>query len=98
MGRASVVPPGMPSEQVDVLWKAFAMASGSPELLADAERAKIDIAPAGGERVQDGIRRFTKRLPKSWCRRGAPSAIEPARRRLHGVPCPSGAITRAWRS
>lgn len=62
-GRPYVVPPGTPSEQVNILRKAFALALASPELLADAERAKIDIAPAGGERVQDGIRQVYDASP-----------------------------------
>jgi len=59
-GRPYILPPGTPDDRVAILRKAFASTLEDPALLADAERAKIDIAPAGGERVQEGIAQIYK--------------------------------------
>jgi tripartite-type tricarboxylate transporter receptor subunit TctC len=43
-GRPYVFPPGVPQERVAVMRKAIADAARDPELLADAERMKLDMA------------------------------------------------------
>jgi tripartite-type tricarboxylate transporter receptor subunit TctC len=53
--RPYILPPGTPGDRVSTLREAFAQTLADPAFRADAERAKIDIAPAGGERVQEGI-------------------------------------------
>ena len=57
-GRPYIAPPGTPVEAVKILRAAFEAALGDPELLADAEKVRIDILPAGGERVQQGVDRI----------------------------------------
>lgn len=54
-GRPYIAPPETPAERVAILRRAFDLAMKDPDLLADAERARIDILPAGGERVQQGV-------------------------------------------
>jgi tripartite-type tricarboxylate transporter receptor subunit TctC len=43
-GRPYVFPPGVPKDRVELLRKAIADAAKDPELLADAERMKLDMA------------------------------------------------------
>ena len=57
-GRPYIAPPGSPEEAVKILRAAFLAALDDPALLADAERSQIDLAPAGGERVQEGVRKI----------------------------------------
>ena len=54
-GRPYIAPPETPADRVEILRKAFDLAMKDPDLLADAEKARIDILPAGGERVQQGV-------------------------------------------
>jgi hypothetical protein len=51
-GRPYLAPPLVPAEPVRILRAAFAAALSDKELLADAERARIAIAPTSGEAVQ----------------------------------------------
>jgi tripartite-type tricarboxylate transporter receptor subunit TctC len=57
-GRPYIAPPEAPAEAVRILRAAFLAALNDPALIADAERIKIDLAPAGGERVQEGVRKI----------------------------------------
>lgn len=52
IGRAFVAPPGVPADRVQALRAAFNAAIKDPELLAEIEKAKLDIDPATGEMVQ----------------------------------------------
>jgi hypothetical protein len=47
-----LAPPGVPQARVDVLRKAFADAMTDKELLADAERSKLEIRPVAGADIQ----------------------------------------------
>jgi len=51
-GRPFVVPPGVPQERVAALRKAFMVALADKELLAEAQRIKLDINALAGEEVQ----------------------------------------------
>jgi hypothetical protein len=57
-GRPYIAPPGVPDDIVTILRAAFLAALNDPALIADAERSQIDLAPAGGERVQEGVRKI----------------------------------------
>ncbi len=48
----------MPEANVAILRAGFIAALNDPALIADAERSQIDLAPAGGERVQEGVRKI----------------------------------------
>ena len=52
MGRPFLVPPGVPAERVQALRRAFDQAVRDPELLAEAKKARLDIAPMTGEELQ----------------------------------------------
>ncbi|MDF2116658.1 tripartite tricarboxylate transporter substrate-binding protein [Roseiarcaceae bacterium H3SJ34-1] len=52
LGRPFLAPPGMPADRVANLRKAFADTMQDKELLAEAERAKLEITPVSGEALQ----------------------------------------------
>jgi hypothetical protein len=54
-GRPFVAPPGTNPEAVKILREAFAAAMKDKDLLADAEKAKIDINALDGVKVQDVV-------------------------------------------
>ena len=47
-----LAPPGVPADRVAVLRAAFLKAMADPELLADANKARLEILPASGGEVQ----------------------------------------------
>jgi hypothetical protein len=53
VARAVVVGPGVPSERVTALRRAFDEAMRDPALRAEAERQSIDIRPVEGGRLQE---------------------------------------------
>jgi hypothetical protein len=57
-GRPYVAPPGVPAEQINLLRSAFAATMQDKDFLADAEKARIDITPSSGERVQKVVERL----------------------------------------
>lgn len=57
-GRPYIAPPGVPEANVAILRAGFIAALNDPALIVDAERSQIDLAPAGGERVQEGVRKI----------------------------------------
>jgi tripartite-type tricarboxylate transporter receptor subunit TctC len=56
VGRSIVAPPGIPSDRVNVLRRAFDATIKDAELLADIERAQQEFQPASGEELQQIIR------------------------------------------
>jgi tripartite-type tricarboxylate transporter receptor subunit TctC len=52
MGRPFLAPPGVPAERVAALRKAFMDTMADKDFLADAAKAKLEIDPADGEKVQ----------------------------------------------
>lgn len=53
IGRAFLMPPGVPAHVVAALRKAFSATVKDKEFLADADKLKIDITTGDGEEVQD---------------------------------------------
>ena len=51
-GRPFIMPPETPPQRVAILRKAFLQALADKELLAEAEKLKLDINPVGGEELQ----------------------------------------------
>jgi tripartite-type tricarboxylate transporter receptor subunit TctC len=51
-GRPYVVAPGVPQERVEALRKAFMATMTDPDLVAEAKRINLDIAPIAGEELQ----------------------------------------------
>jgi tripartite-type tricarboxylate transporter receptor subunit TctC len=58
LGRPIAAPPGIPSQRLAALRKAFMDAMTDPRFVADAEKSKLDIAPAPGEQVAALIARL----------------------------------------
>jgi tripartite-type tricarboxylate transporter receptor subunit TctC len=52
MGRPFVAPPGVPADRVKILRDSFMAAIRDPELLAEAQKMKLDISPMTGEQTQ----------------------------------------------
>lgn len=64
IGRSLMAPPGVPSETVAILRKAFSALIKDAELLADAKRSQLDIVPIEGEVLQDMVESIFK-TPKA---------------------------------
>ncbi len=47
-----LAPPGVPQDRVEALRTAFLKAMADPELLADAQKARLEILPVSGSEVQ----------------------------------------------
>ncbi|MEA3093020.1 MAG: hypothetical protein QOJ04_4362, partial [Caballeronia sp.] len=52
MGRPFAAPPKVPADRVAALRRAFDQSLKDPELLAEAEKAQLEIAPVDGEALQ----------------------------------------------
>jgi tripartite-type tricarboxylate transporter receptor subunit TctC len=52
MGRPFAAPPKVPADRVTALRRAFDQSLKDPELLAEAEKAQLEIAPVDGEALQ----------------------------------------------
>ena len=52
MGRPFTAPPGVPSERVTALRKAFMDTMKDKEFLAEAEKSQLEITPVSGEELQ----------------------------------------------
>jgi hypothetical protein len=57
-GRPFVIPPDVPQERVAALRKAFIDAMQDTDLLAEAEKSRLDIDPTSGEELQALIARL----------------------------------------
>jgi len=62
--RPFAAPPGTPPEIVAALRSAVMAASQDPELLAEAQRGRMDIKPVPGERIQELIIEHFKTPPE----------------------------------
>ena len=52
MGRPYVAPPDVPKERVAMLRKAFADTMADKEFLAEAEKAKFEVTPVSGDKIE----------------------------------------------
>ena len=57
------LPPNTPKERVQVLRRAFIQAVKDPDLLNDANKANLEIAPASGEEIAGAIERLFQTPP-----------------------------------
>ena len=62
-GRPFFLPPGVPAERVTYMRRAFDATMKDPAYLADAERAKIDVDPITGERVNELVEKAMQTPP-----------------------------------
>ncbi len=58
IGRAFLLPPGVPEPVVKAMRAAFDATMKDPEFLADAEKTKIEITTATGEEVQQLVQKM----------------------------------------
>jgi tripartite-type tricarboxylate transporter receptor subunit TctC len=63
-GRPFFLPPGVAAERVHYMRRAFDATMKDPAYLADAERAKIDVDPITGERVNELIDKAMQTPPE----------------------------------
>jgi tripartite-type tricarboxylate transporter receptor subunit TctC len=56
--RSYIAPPGTPAELINVLRAAFDATMNDPKFLADAETARIAIAPLSGAKVQEIVQKL----------------------------------------
>ena len=61
--RPFLLPPGVPAERVQLLRKAFEETMKDPELLAEAEKMRIDVEPRTGEQVQNLVAKMYETPP-----------------------------------
>ncbi len=52
MGRPFTAPPDVSKDRVDVLRKAFMETMDDKEFLTDADKAKLEITPVSGEKIE----------------------------------------------
>ena len=52
LGRPFVAPPGVPADRLAALRKAFMDTMKDPEFIAEADKAKLEVTPIDGEKVQ----------------------------------------------
>ena len=55
IGRPFLAPPGVPAERIKALRDAFDAMVKDKEFLADVEKVKMELAPVGGDEVQELI-------------------------------------------
>jgi tripartite-type tricarboxylate transporter receptor subunit TctC len=60
MGRPFLAPPGVPADRVEALRKAFMDTMKDEEFLADADKAKLEINPVPGERIENLVKEIYK--------------------------------------
>jgi tripartite-type tricarboxylate transporter receptor subunit TctC len=51
LGRPFLAPPGVPKDRIEALRNAFAAALKHPDLIQEAQRARMDIKPVSGEEL-----------------------------------------------
>ena len=64
-GRPFFMPPNVPAERVAAIRRAFDAAMKDPELLAEADKLKIEIDPLTGEQVAALITEIYKTPPET---------------------------------
>ena len=63
-GRPYVVAPGVPTERVEALRKAFMQAAESNELLIEAKRINLGFSPNSGKELQEIIAKMYSAPPE----------------------------------
>ena len=58
MGRPYAAPPGVPTDRVTALRRAFDASMADPGFRAEAEKAKLELQPVSGEEIQTLVERM----------------------------------------
>jgi tripartite-type tricarboxylate transporter receptor subunit TctC len=66
--RTFLLPPGVPKDRAELLRSALAKTLADPEFLADAEKAKLGVAPITGDELERRVNAFFK-LPEDLKKR-----------------------------
>lgn len=61
--RSFIAPPGTPPDHLAILRKAFDETMVDPKFLADAKKARLDVAPLSGAKVQEAVRKVYEAPP-----------------------------------
>jgi hypothetical protein len=64
MGRPYALPPGVPKDRVEALRQAFAETMADKEFLAEAERAKFEITPVPGDKIDALVKEIYQTPPE----------------------------------
>jgi len=56
MGRPFLAPPGLPQDRADALRKAFMETMNDPDFRAEADKAKMEITPVSGEKLDSLVK------------------------------------------
>jgi hypothetical protein len=67
-GRPIIGTPGTPAERVSELRRAFDLAMKDPELLAEAQKQKMDVDPESGENLEKLATRILDQPPEVLAR------------------------------
>jgi AraC-like DNA-binding protein len=57
LGRPVLATPGIPADRVNLLRGAYMKAMKDPELLAEAQKGKMDVDPSPGEELEDLVKK-----------------------------------------
>jgi tripartite-type tricarboxylate transporter receptor subunit TctC len=63
-GRLMLVTPGTPADRVKMLREAYVQAIKNPELLAEAKKSRMDVAPSTGEELQTLLNEILNQPPE----------------------------------
>jgi tripartite-type tricarboxylate transporter receptor subunit TctC len=59
-----LVTPGTPADRVKMLREAYVQAIKDPELLAEAKKSRMDVAPSTGEELQTLLNEILNQPPE----------------------------------
>jgi tripartite-type tricarboxylate transporter receptor subunit TctC len=62
--RAIFTPPGVPTERVEALRRAFDQTARDPKFVAEMDRAMFEMAPSTGEQTQAAVARLLSTSPE----------------------------------
>jgi len=71
LARPIIAPPGIPPERLAALKQAFAALASDKEFLADAQSARLEVAPIWGEAVDRIVKLVSSASPETAARLGA---------------------------
>lgn len=63
--RPFTVPPGTPTERLELLRKGFAATMRDPEFLAEAAKSKLETTPVSGQEIENYVRQILSITPKA---------------------------------
>jgi tripartite-type tricarboxylate transporter receptor subunit TctC len=70
VARPVIAPPGVPTDRVVALRRAFAALARDKEFLADAQRSNLDVSPVSGEEVDRIVSIIASASPETFQRLG----------------------------